>query len=113
MPSNPELELRGRLVRNLGQLRDMLPGSFVVRYRKCGKANCRCAQGKVLHAQFQLSMLLAGKRKTFHIPAELAEDARRGVEMHKRFQQLASRICQLNLRRFLRRKEKPSEQEPD
>lgn len=28
MPSDPELQLRGRLVRNLDALREMLPGSF-------------------------------------------------------------------------------------
>ncbi len=104
MPADPELELRGRLVRSLGALREMLPGSFVERRRKCGKANCRCAEGGALHGQFQLCVLLEGKRKTFHVPAELAEEARSKVELHKRFQQAAGRIGQINLRRFLRRK---------
>lgn len=34
---------------------------------------------------FRVSVLLEGKLKTFHIPAELAEEARHKVEMHKRF----------------------------
>ncbi len=33
MPSDPELEARGRLIRSLGALREMLPGSFVERKR--------------------------------------------------------------------------------
>ena len=82
----------------------MLPGSFVERHRKCGKPNCRCADGKQLHSEFQISVLREGKLKTFHIPAALAEEARGKVEMHKRFQQAAATIGHINLRRFLERK---------
>jgi hypothetical protein len=104
MPGDHDLDLRGRLIRSLGALREMLPGSFVERHRKCGKPNCRCADGKQLHSEFQVSVLLGGKLKTFHIPAELAEEARRKVEMHKRFQAAAATIGHINLRRFLQRK---------
>src|ERR1035441_4384188 len=104
MPGDHDLDLRGRLVRSLGALREMLPGSFVERHRKCGKPNCRCADGKQLHSEFQVSGLLEGKLKPFHTPAELAEEARRKVEMHKRFQEAAATIGHINLRRFLQRK---------
>ena len=104
MAGNQDLNLRGRLIRTLGALREMLPGSFVERRRKCGKPTCHCAHGKRLHIVFQISVLLDGKLKTFHIPAELAEEARGKVELHRRFQQAATTICQINLRRFLQRK---------
>ena len=107
MPRDPELELRGRLVRSLGALREMLPGSFVERQRACGKPNCRCADGEHLHAQYQLSVLWEGKGKTFHVPAEGAEEVRRRVDLHRRFQKAAAMIGKLNLRRWLReRKQK-------
>jgi hypothetical protein len=83
----------------------MLPGSFLERRLKCGRPNCRCADGKQLHTAFQLSVLQEGRLKTYHIPAELAAEARQHVELHRRFQQAAAAICQINLRRFLRRKE--------
>src|ERR1035437_10993269 len=92
MPGDHDLDLRGRLIRSLGALPGMLPGSFVESHRKCGKPNCRCADGKQLHSEFQVSVLLEGKLKTFHIPAELAEDARSKGEMHKRFQEAAATI---------------------
>jgi hypothetical protein len=115
MPSDPQLESRGRLVRSLGALREMLPGSFVERRRKCGKPNCHCADGKAehLHGQFLLSVLSEGKLKTFHVPAELAEEARSRVDLHRRFQQAAAAICQINLHRFLRRKQKHQEREKE
>ena len=106
MPADPELGLRGRLVRRLGALREMLPGSFVERSRKCGKPTCRCAAGKQLHPEFLLSVLVEGKPKTFHVPAELADEVRSKVELRKRFEEAAAQIAHLNLRRFLRRKER-------
>ena len=107
MAGDPELEARGRLVRTLSALREMLPGSFVERRRKCGKANCRCADGRPehLHTQFLLSVLCEGKLRTFHIPLELAQQTRSQVELHKRFQQVAATICRINLRRLLRHKQ--------
>jgi hypothetical protein len=104
MPGDHDLELRGRLIRGLGALREMLPGSFVERHRKCGRPNCRCADGKQLHTVFQISVLQEGELKTFHIPAELAEEARQKVEMHKSFDEAAAKIGHINLRRFLQRK---------
>ena len=85
----------------------MLPGSFVERRRKCGKPNCRCASGvaEKMHLQFLLSVLAGGKLKTFHVPAELADEARAKVQLHQRFQQAEADICQINLRRLLRRKQ--------
>ena len=64
MPSDPDLELRGRLIRGLNSLRDMLPGSFVQRKRSCGRPTCHCAHGKSLHTQFQISVLVDGKPKS-------------------------------------------------
>ena len=106
MPADPELDFRGRLVRSLGALREMLPGSFVQRSRKCGKPTCRCAEGKDLHPEFLLSVLVEGKPKTFHIPVELAEEVRSKVELRRRLEEAAAQIAHLNLRRLLRRKER-------
>jgi hypothetical protein len=110
MPSDSELQLRGRLVRTLGALREMLPGSFVERYRPCGKPNCRCADGKRLHPQYQLSVLAEGKLKTYNVPASDAQEVRRRVDLHRRFQKAAAMITALNLRRWLRAR-KQTEQE--
>ena len=90
----------------MGALREMFPVSFVERSRKCGKPNCRCADGKQLHREFLLSVLFQGKPQTLHLPADLAEQVRAKVEMRKRFEESAAKIAHLNLRRFLRQKEK-------
>jgi len=101
--------LRGCLIRSLGTLREMLPGSFVERHRRCGKPNCRCAHGKLLHFQYQLSVLAKGELKTYNVPANQVEQVRRQVNLHRRFQKAAAMIATLNLRRWLR-EGKPTEQ---
>jgi hypothetical protein len=104
-PSDPDLELRGKLIRGLGSLREMLPGSFVERKRSCGQPNCHCADGKSLHSQFQISVLVDGKPKALNIPAEWVEKVRERIEMRRRFESAAATICRLNLKRFLKEKE--------
>jgi len=104
-PPDPDLELRGKLIRGLGALREMLPGSFVKRKRACGQPTCHCADGKNLHTQFQISVLVDGKPKALNIPAELAEMVQEKIEMRRRFDSAAATICRLNLKRFLKEKE--------
>jgi hypothetical protein len=105
MPPDPDLQARGRLIRRLGTLRDMLPGSFVERKRSCGRPNCHCADGRNLHSQFQISVLAQGKPRTFNVPAKLVPKVRRQVEMRHRFDAAAATICGINLSRFLKEKE--------
>jgi hypothetical protein len=105
MPSDPDLETRGRLIRSLGALREMLPGSFVERKRACGRPNCHCADGKNLHSQFQISVLVEGKPRTFNIPAKLVDQVRRNIEMRHHFDAAAASICGINLKRLLQQKE--------
>jgi hypothetical protein len=101
----PALELRGRLVRSLGSLREMLPGSFVERRRSCGRPNCHCADGKRLHSQYQISVLNDGKPKALNVPARLADEVREKIELRRRFDAAAATICEVNLKRFLKEKE--------
>ena len=102
---DPDLERRGKLIRSLGSLREMLPGSFVERKRACGRPNCHCADGKNLHSQFQISVLIDGKPKALNIPAALADQVREKIELRQRFDAAAASICGINLKRFLKEKE--------
>ena len=104
-PREPDLERRGKLVRSLGSLREMLPGSFVERKRTCGRPTCHCADGRSLHSQFQISVLVDGKPKALNIPAELVEKVREKIEMRHRFEAAATAVCGINLKRFLKEKE--------
>src|ERR1035437_8137004 len=104
-PREPGLELRGRLIRSLGSLREMLPGSFVERQRSCGRPTCHCADGKRLHSQFQISVMIGGKPKALNVPAGVTAEVREKSELRRRFDAAAATICDVNLKRFLKEKE--------
>src|SRR6266566_3165503 len=108
-PREPDLELRGKLIRSLGLFREMLPGSFVERKRACGRPNCHCADGQRLHSQYQISVVMDGKPKTLNIPAKWVEKVREKIEMRRRFEAAAATICSVNLKRFLKEKLKEKE----
>src|SRR5438132_13626937 len=98
-PREPDLELRGKLIRSLGALREMLPSSFVERTRACGRPNCHCADGNRLHSQYQISVLIDGKPKALNIPAELVDLVRQKIERRARLNACASPVFKLNLNR--------------
>ncbi len=47
----------------------MVRGSVVVHRRRCGKPNCRCADGAALHEATVLSYSQAGKTRFLMLPA--------------------------------------------
>jgi len=51
-------------------------GSVVVHRRRCGKANCRCADGTALHETTVLSYSQAGKTRLVMLPPEQVEAVR-------------------------------------
>lgn len=106
MAGDSDLRLRGQLVRRLGWFREMLPGSFVENKRSCGRRNCHCADGKSLHTQYQISVLIDGQPKTFHIPKDMVDQVRQKIALRQRFEAAAAAICKINLGRFLKEKEK-------
>ena len=59
----------GRTLRTLQRAQPMVPGSLYLLRRKCGKANCRCAQGQ-LHAAWVLTRSEGGQRRLYPVPPD-------------------------------------------
>ncbi len=56
-------------VQNSGAMPRMIRGSVVVARRRCGKPNCRCADGEQLHESTVLSYSQAGRNRTVMLAA--------------------------------------------
>ncbi len=99
---------REQLKTQLATTGDMRPGSLVARYRKCGKASCRCAKkGALGHGpSYSLTHAVKGKTITNVIPVGPAvEHTRQQIDEYHRFRQLvqqlvavSEQICDLQLR---------------
>lgn len=61
----------------------MIRGSVVVQRRRCGKAQCRCADGESLHEATVLSYSEAGRNRTVMLRADQVGPVRAAVERYR------------------------------
>ena len=66
---------------------EMLRGTVVTHRRRCGKPNCRCANGEVLHEQVLLSYSQASRARSVTLPAELIEPVRAATARYRQARQ--------------------------
>lgn len=56
--------------------------------RRCGKRNCRCANGEVLHEEVVLTYSLASRARSVALPKELIEPVRAATQRYREARQL-------------------------
>jgi hypothetical protein len=59
-------------------------GSVVTHRRRCGKANCRCADGDALHETTVLSYSEGGRTRLLMLPADRVASVKAAVERYRR-----------------------------
>lgn len=97
MPERDEKTInagRERLSSQLGAIGDVLPGSIVERYTRCGKAACRCkADPPQLHGPcLQWSRNVGGQSTTRLLSPEQVERYRPWFEEAKRLRELVKEL---------------------
>ncbi len=100
-PREPDLELRGKLIRAASGLSgEMLPGSFVEKTQTClrpAQAVIAATTAKSCTRNIRISILIDGKPQALNIPAELVDKgAAQKIEMRRRFDAAAATICGVN-----------------
>jgi len=89
-----ERRARSRLAQLLSQ-RGVIRGTLLVRKRKCGKANCRCAQGEG-HESLFLVISENGRTRQFFVPKDWESRVRLWVEDYHRARQLMEEISRIH-----------------
>lgn len=92
---------RADIVRQMGQLGDLRPGSISLTSGRCGKPNCRCHQpGQPGHGPHsRLTFKRAQKTVSEALPTPSAvRKAEREVAEFRKFQQLSQQFVELNAR---------------
>jgi len=74
---------------------DLLPGSLSIRYSRCKKPNCHCAEGEG-HPLWSLTFMVDGKKRVQHIPKRLVEDVRKRVEAGRQYQDAVREVLSAN-----------------
>jgi len=73
----------------------LLPGSLVLNYTRCGKPTCHCAKGRG-HAAWSLVFMAGGKRQAQRIPKEWVEEVQKQVDAGRKFQDAVREVLTAN-----------------
>ena len=91
------LKMRVRAkIKELGNAKPFISGSFIRTSRKCGNPNCQCANGGPKHPCCMLSSKVKGKTKGIYIPVALAEEVESWVREHQRIKKILKEIDGMN-----------------
>lgn len=81
----------------LNQLRKRGPflcASLVVRNKRCGRADCRCAQEGPIHPTANVTWKEGGKTRTLHVPQELIKEVAQWIQEWKAMRELVQKMSQ-------------------
>jgi hypothetical protein len=97
---------RGVLIKRFSQLDPaVIRGSLVERYKRCGKAGCKCMLGKGHGPKYYLTLCLGkGKLDSIYVPQEEADKVCGYVRNFHLAQEALKELCDIN-RELLRRRE--------
>lgn len=96
---------RNLLSASLPPLQEVVTGSLIARYTRCGKPNCHCVEGQGHGPHWYLSWRgPKGKTRMLYIPESHVEAVRQRIENHQRIQKVLAEIAEIN-RELLRRRE--------
>jgi len=96
------LEQRERLSSELPSFAQIVRGSLVRRYRRCGKPTCHCAQGRGHGpAHYLVVTLKPGKTEQILLSLEMLPVARQFLDNYKRWWAALEKVSAVN-RRLLR-----------
>ena len=102
-----------RLVQVLTHHQAMVKGSVYPMQRKCGKPNCRCAEG-LPHSSMVLSWSEGGRTRLLSVPEKNLDVLRQQTEQYQQFRKARARLVQLhkNMLEVVNRIEEARRREP-
>jgi len=85
-----------RLIEQFSSTSEMLQGSVIEKYVKCGKENCHCAEGQGHGPAYYLSFKEEGVTKLIYIPHNKVAKVKRQVNKFKKYKEIGAKIVKLN-----------------
>ncbi|MDH4260857.1 MAG: hypothetical protein OEW16_11235 [Gammaproteobacteria bacterium] len=108
MPKKPTAVLKQRrklLLRQLPPLEEVLRGSLIERYKRCGKPGCKCATGRGHGPKYYLSVSFPGRAPEMdYVPQVSHAETRERLANYHRIREILEQVCEIN-RELLRRRE--------
>jgi len=84
---------------------ELMRGSLIERYKKCGKIGCKCADGPGHGPKYYLSISISGKRpEMIYVPQEYVKKVENYLGNLGKARELLEEICKINIE-LMRNKE--------
>lgn len=97
------LNRRRRLAAGIGDVEQILAGSLAEHTRRCGKSNCRCAQGTPHGPYTYVSPRPSSGGRLIYVPAALTDVVRRYLRRHGELESALGEISAINAELLTRR----------
>jgi hypothetical protein len=98
-------ERQRRVLRKLPPLEQVLRGSLVVRFLRCGKPGCHCAWSEGHRATYLCVTFPGGKTEQISLPAELVPQVERGIAAYHAWWAAVEKISALNREEIRRQRQ--------
>jgi len=98
-------ERKRRVLAKLPPLEQVLRGSLVVRWLRCGKPGCHCAKGEGHRATYFCVTLSGSKTEQISLPAELVPQVERGIAAYHSWWAAVEKISALNREEIRRQRQ--------
>jgi hypothetical protein len=99
-----DLARRRRILAKLPPLEQVLRGSVVVRFLRCGKPGCHCVEDAGHQATYLSVTLAGGRTEQISLPAELVPQASRGVAAYHAWWAAVEQLSAINRDRIRRQR---------
>jgi diphthamide synthase subunit DPH2 len=87
---------RAALMKQLSQTIEMLQGSLITKYVRCGKERCRCKDGQGHGPVYYLSSKEKGITQLVYIPQDKIEKVKQQVAKFREYKAIGSKIAHIN-----------------
>ena len=84
------------LMKRVYQNTEMLQGSLVEKYVRCGKDNCRCANGTGHGPVYYLSFKEKGRTRLIYIRQDEVDKVRKQIRKFKQYKKIGGEISRIN-----------------
>ena len=83
-------------------IENIIRSSLITRFIKCGKSNCRCAEGEG-HKSFYLSSYYRGHKFLDYVPKSYEKKIAKSINDYEEVSALLAELSEINLELFRRR----------
>ena len=95
---------RAQFCNQLASCEEMIQGTLVTKYLKCGKPGCRCTTGSPHGPKYYISDKVEGHTRMLYVPTNAIAVVRKQIQLYRQFKKIGAKISKINRAMLLQNK---------